>query len=187
MSRERCVMCDHELADNSDLGTVPEGENGGLCWRLFNGRCDFPAVNWRERANRLHRFAINACQADVEVFHGVIGSPVLDRPTVPPMDRRQLRVRLIREEAIKELVPAILNGDLVEVADGIADAIYVLLGTAAEFGIDMGPIWSAVHESNMRKGGGPVDEHGKAQKPSGWEPPPIRALLREQGWTEGES
>ena len=41
--------------------------------------------------------------------------------------------------------------NMVEVADGIADLIYVALGAALEFGIDIEPIFNEVHRSNMSK------------------------------------
>lgn len=69
---------------------------------------------------------------------------------------------------------------LVEVADGIADAIYVLLGTAIEAGVDMDPVFDEVHRSNMAKAGGPRRADGKVLKPAGWTPPDIAGVLARQ-------
>ena len=69
------------------------------------------------------------------------------------------------------------QGDLVEIADGLADLIYVLIGTSIAYGIDLEPIWDEVHKTNMAKVGGGVRGDGKILKPEGWEPPEIERLL----------
>jgi hypothetical protein len=67
------------------------------------------------------------------------------------------------------------------VADGIVDAIYVLIGAAITYGIDIRPVWQAVHAANMAKEGGATREDGKVQKPPGWQPPDIAGILAAQG------
>ena len=62
-----------------------------------------------------------------------------------------LRYDLIREE-LSEFQHAGANGDLVGVADALADLLYVVYGTAVSYGIDMEPIFTEVHRSNMSKG-----------------------------------
>jgi predicted HAD superfamily Cof-like phosphohydrolase len=118
-------------------------------------------------------------QRMVREFHNKFGQPVVEKPTDPNWDRSDLRIRLMREE-LNETVGAILAGDLVEVADGLADLIYVALGTAIEYGIDMEPIFREVHRSNMAKLPGNMREDGKVTKPEGWEPPRIAEILAEQ-------
>jgi hypothetical protein len=83
-------------------------------------------------------------------------------------------------EEIVELDRAMERGDLPGVADAVADAVYVLLGLAVTFGIDMRPVWAAVHAANMAKVGGPRRADGKRLKPDGWEPPDIAAILARQ-------
>jgi predicted HAD superfamily Cof-like phosphohydrolase len=102
-------------------------------------------------------------------------------PAMPPEEVLSLRMRLICEE-VEELHDAFVNGDLVAVADALADIAYVVEGTAAACGIHMKPIADAVHASNMAKVGGVLDETGKLQKPEGWVPPDVRAILIQQGW-----
>lgn len=98
----------------------------------------------------------------------------------PPSDRVQrLRRKLIREE-VNELLDGIDNNDLPEIADGCADAIVVIIGTAVSYGIDLRPIWDAVHKTNMAKIGGGKRADGKSLKPTDWQPPRIRQLLAEQ-------
>lgn len=97
---------------------------------------------------------------------------------------------LIREEYEKELVPALLKFEsapslenLVEVADGIADTIYVLCQLARVLGVPLDDVWRAVHSSNLRKVGpsGKVLRRadGKILKPEGWQPPNIFNVLHE--------
>lgn len=121
-------------------------------------------------------------QEDVQAFHEKFGALVNKQPTVPGMGERHLRRALIDEEVNKELGPAIIDGDLVKIADGMADAIYVILGTAVAFGIDLEPIWEEVHRTNMLKEAGGKRADGKILKPAGWKPPDVVGLLRNQGW-----
>ena len=50
-----------------------------------------------------------------------------------------------------ELVASMLKGDLVGVADGIADVLYVVIGTAVAYGINIKEIFDEVHRSNLSK------------------------------------
>jgi len=88
--------------------------------------------------------------ADITAFHRAGNAPVLDHPQIPPSDRVELRKRLIREE-VGETLTAIDEEDLVELADGIADSIVVLIGTALEYGIPLEEVWEEVHRANMDK------------------------------------
>lgn len=74
-------------------------------------------------------------------------------PSVPSQGTPALRETLIKEE-YKELLSALTEGDLKEIADGIADCLYVLIGTAVSYGIDLPAVWDAVHTHNMQKTGG---------------------------------
>lgn len=116
---------------------------------------------------------------DVLAFHEKFGSLILEEPAVPTLHTRELRRTLVKEE-IREFFEALDNSDIVKLADSIADAIVVLLGTAVSFGIDMRPIWNLVHEANMRKDGGGKRHDGKVLKPVGWVPPDIEGEIRRQ-------
>lgn len=122
---------------------------------------------------------MNKAQKDVQEFHEKFGVPVKKHPIIPSAARSWLRLSLIREE-IDELWEATLNKDLVKIADGITDSIYVLIGMAIEFGIDISPIWDEVHKTNMAKEGGGKSQEGKILKPDGWVAPDIERLLQEQ-------
>lgn len=86
----------------------------------------------------------------VEEFHREFGLPVRDRPLVPNSIERGLRVRLQKEET-EEFERASVRGDLVEVADGLADIVYVAYGAALVYGIDLDAVVAEVHRSNMTK------------------------------------
>lgn len=117
-------------------------------------------------------------QDDVEDFHRGFNVTVGDTPGIRG---ETLRGRLIREE-VGELLVAVAVNDLPNAVDGIVDSIYVLLGTAVTFGVDLQPIWEAVHATNMAKIGGTIRDDGKVLKPAGWVAPDIAKLLRAQGW-----
>jgi len=101
------------------------------------------------------------------------------KPHQPSFKKVSLRITLVKEE-MEETLDALDRSDIVDIADGIADSIVVLLGTAVTYGIDIRPIWNIVHESNMAKVGGPMREDGKRLKPEGWEPPKIVEEIRRQ-------
>lgn len=134
---------------------------------------------------------MNNEQQDVWDFHHVVCSDDLpDEPTYPGTPVVDLRMKLIGEEAAETLEELKLiragfytddpDRGLANLAKELCDLQYVLLGTAVQFGIDLEPIWNAVHTSNMAKASGPVNEHGKKLKPPGWQPPDIQRLIRQQ-------
>lgn len=92
-----------------------------------------------------------------------------------------LRGGLIHEESL-ELDIALFNNDLVEVADALGDLLYVVLGAFNTYGIDASSIFDEVHRTNMAKRGGKRLPTGKWEKPAGWKPPQIEAILVAQGW-----
>jgi predicted HAD superfamily Cof-like phosphohydrolase len=141
----------------------------------------------------------------VREFHHAFGIPVLDKPQVPPQERTLLKMKLILEETLETIGAAypglapyltevhddivkkmkLHGGDAVnlpEVADGLADVIYVVTGTNLEFGIDGDAVFSVVHEANMKKIGGSHSPLGKIMKPEGWVAPDIKGELVRQGW-----
>lgn len=102
-----------------------------------------------------------------------------NKPRFPDARVQTLRVRLIREEW-EEFVDAMVKKNLVEVADALGDLLYVIYGTGVAFGIDLEPIFSAIHRANMAKEGGVHRKDGKWVKPDNWKPPDIAGLLKEQ-------
>lgn len=118
-------------------------------------------------------------QTDVYDFHVATKSHIEEYPQIPTNEVVQLRKKLIEEEHI-EIQEALENGSLNQIAKEMCDLIYVVLGTAVSFGIDLNPIWDAVQASNMEKTKGERREDGKILKPEGWKPPNIASLIAEQ-------
>jgi predicted HAD superfamily Cof-like phosphohydrolase len=114
-------------------------------------------------------------------FHRAYGLPVRSEPTaaIGP-DQVTLRQALIEEET-RELAEAAQAGDLVGVADALADIVYVAYGTAHVYGIDLDAVLDEVHASNMTKlgaDGRPVRRaDGKVLKGPDYRPPDVRAVL----------
>lgn len=95
-------------------------------------------------------------------------------------------------EELEELLDAVKRESVPSIADAIADAIYILLGTAVMMQLPFQDIWNAVHSSNMQKrpanpgevGGGNERPYAqKVTKPEGWKPPDILTILLANGWT----
>lgn len=128
--------------------------------------------------------SLDEAQARVADFHAKFGVP--DRwsgieEKTPLLCDEKLRAALIAEES-GETVVAILRGDFPGAVDGLCDLIYVCLGAAVRWGVDLSPIFDAVHRANMAKDNGGTRGDGKVLKPPGWTPPDIAGLLKAQGW-----
>jgi predicted HAD superfamily Cof-like phosphohydrolase len=117
----------------------------------------------------------------VAEFHRAYGLPVCSSPQ-PNVDAGlvALRQSLIDEE-VGELRAAAAAGDLVGVADALADIVYVAYGTAHTYGIDLDAVLDEVHASNMTKlgsDGAPVRRaDGKVLKGPDYRPPDITTAL----------
>jgi len=99
------------------------------------------------------------CLNQVAEFHRTFKHPILDTPQIPSEDRCKLRVALIAEE-LKELEVAILENDIVGVADALADIQYVLSGAVLEFGLGgkFKALFDEVQRSNMSKACNTIEE-----------------------------
>jgi len=116
---------------------------------------------------------------DVKDFHIAFGQRVGTRPELPNMNERNLRIKLLAEE-YREYTVAENENDIVEIADALADIIYIACGTAVSYGIPLDILFAEVHRSNMAKlVNGKVlrREDGKIQKPEGWKAPDVKAIL----------
>lgn len=130
-------------------------------------------------------------QADVRQFMievKEVGVPTTPNPAVlmnSAIDHRAFLMRLIDEEAT-ELRDHLLRPDyddvtaFTDIADDLADLIYVTLQAANALGINLSPIWEEVQRSNMAKKGGETRADGKQLKPTGWTPPNLRPLIEDQ-------
>jgi predicted HAD superfamily Cof-like phosphohydrolase len=116
----------------------------------------------------------------VEIFHETFQHPVRTYPDAAP-DEWELRYALIAEE-LEEYFQAAQAGDVVEIADALADLIYVVFGAALAHGIPIEEVFYEVHESNMSKltNDGKVlrREDGKILKSDQYRPPDVARVLR---------
>ena len=100
-------------------------------------------------------------------FMEAFGQEVLIAPTTPDPSVAKLRLELIREE-VAELQAAVDGMDMLAIADGLTDILYVVYGAGHAFGIDLDECFHEVHSSNMTKlgpGGRPLyREAGKVMK-----------------------
>jgi predicted HAD superfamily Cof-like phosphohydrolase len=118
-------------------------------------------------------------------FNDACGCHREPKPRIPVEhpETIQMRIDLITEET-QELAQALSDNDVVEVADALADLLYVVYGAAHTFGIDIQPIFDEVHRSNMAKVGadGKVIRRsdGKILKPEGWTPPNVKGEIEKQ-------
>jgi predicted HAD superfamily Cof-like phosphohydrolase len=126
---------------------------------------------------------------DIKEFQTTFGLGVKATPGFPEIDVIKLRHKLITEE-VRELTEAefgpdgVYHGyDIIEAADAITDCLYVLLGTACEYGLidQIDECWKAVHTNNMSKVGpdGKVlrREDGKIIKPAGFQPVNLEPII----------
>ena len=92
-----------------------------------------------------------------------------------------LRISLISEE-LEELKKAILDNNIVEIADALTDILYVTYGAGHAFGINLDKCFNEVQESNMSKldqDGKPIfNEHGKVMKGPNYFKPDLSKFLR---------
>jgi predicted HAD superfamily Cof-like phosphohydrolase len=119
---------------------------------------------------------------DVKDFHIAFGQRVSHKPELPDEDERHLRKTLLQEE-FNEYVQAERDDDIVEIADALADIIYIACGTAVSYGIPLDKVFNEVHRSNMAKlvDGKPIyRDDGKVLKPEGWTPPDIERILEQE-------
>jgi len=118
----------------------------------------------------------------VAEFMNAFGQTVETEPTWTSVS--ELRYDLIDEE-LKELRRALIERDIVEVADALTDLLYVVYGAGHSFGLDLDKCFEEVHNSNMTKlgpEGKPIyREDGKVMKGPGYRAPDLKTLLGLKG------
>lgn len=149
---------------------------------------------------RSNYFTMSAC-AQFDWRQKIPGSP-----TIPPLEVRMLRAKLIMEEALEtvealgievHILPdsvdtgVIRKGGVIfsqgqepnlqEIIDGNCDEIYVCVGTLLACGVHDTPHLEEVCKANDKKfpGGKPAgfNQSGKYTKPVGWTPPNHKLML----------
>ncbi len=117
-------------------------------------------------------------QKDVEKFM-LAGEQSINKALDLENDQSRLYMNLITEE-YKETLSAYEDGDMIEVADGLADMVWVIMGMCNSCGINFDSVWEEVRASNMSKfidGKSIKNEHGKIMKPATYFKPNIKKAL----------
>ncbi len=117
-------------------------------------------------------------------FHRAFNLPMQQLPSAD-IDHALARLRVaLLEEEVGEFVAASGRGDLVGIADALADIVYVAYGTALTYGIDLDAVLQEVHRSNMSKLGSDgkplIRSDGKVLKSERYFPPDIESVLQLQ-------
>jgi predicted HAD superfamily Cof-like phosphohydrolase len=118
---------------------------------------------------------------NVGVFMHSFGQDVKTKPELPSEEVQRLRYELINEE-LTELHCGMMNDDIVEIADALADLLYVVYGAGHAYGIDLDKCFNEVHRSNMSKlgaDGKPIyREDGKVMKGPAYFAPDLESIIR---------
>ena len=117
----------------------------------------------------------------VKKFMQTFGQEVKLKPSFSTEKINDLRYNLVKEE-LEELKQAIVNKDLLEVADALTDILYVTYGAGHAFGINLDACFSEVQNSNMSKldnDGKPIyNESGKVMKGPNYYKPNLSKFLK---------
>lgn len=126
-------------------------------------------------------------QNDVEMFMNIggqeypagQGTHLYSKPEENE-DQIQLYMDLITEE-YEETLAAYKAGDVVELADGLADMVWVIMGMASSLDIEFEDVWEEVRRSNMSKFVDGVairnPDTGKIMKPDTFSEPDLKTVL----------
>ena len=127
-------------------------------------------------------------------FHDVMGIETATSPRAIPVEDVPVVIELIREEFEDELIPALQEGNVVEIYDAALDILYVTYGLLNRAGMDAEPGYDEVQASNMSKlgaDGKPIIAQkndpdgtfpGRVKKGPNYFKPNLARVLRDQGW-----
>ena len=116
----------------------------------------------------------------VRLFMKTYGQEVKEKAEFSDAKTNKLRIDLIKEE-LEELIQAMNDKNLLEVADALTDILYVTYGAGHAFGIDLDKCFDEVQNSNMSKlgeDGKPLyNEAGKVMKGPNYFKPDLSKYL----------
>ena len=116
----------------------------------------------------------------VGLFMSTFGQEVKKKSELSSEKINSLRLSLIQEE-LDELNTAIIEKDILEVADALTDLLYVVYGAGHSWGIDLDKCFKEVQRSNMSKlgiDGKPIyNEHGKVMKGPNYSKPNLKKFI----------
>ena len=117
----------------------------------------------------------------VKTFMQTFGQEVKLKPSFSTEKINDLRYNLVKEE-LEELKQAIVNKDLLEVADALTDILYVTYGAGHAFGLDLDSCFEEVQNSNMSKlgdNGKPIyNDAGKVMKGPNYYKPDLSKFVK---------
>jgi len=117
---------------------------------------------------------------NVKTFMETFGQIVRAKPQFPDDKTMQLRFDLIKEE-LQELKYAMKTKNLKEIADALADILYVTYGAGYAYGINLDKCFKEVQRANMSKlgkDGKPIYyEKGKVMKGPNYSEPNLKQFV----------
>ena len=117
---------------------------------------------------------------DVKIFMETFGQMIRTKPQFPDEETMQLRYDLIKEE-LNELEQAMKTKNLKEIADALADILYVTYGAGYAYGINLDKCFKEVQRANMSKlgnDGKPIyNEKGKVMKGPNYSEPNLKQFV----------
>ena len=118
---------------------------------------------------------------DVKKFMETFGQMVRTKPQFPDEKTMRLRYDLIKEE-LNELELAMKSKNLKEIADALADILYVTYGAGYAYGINLDKCFKEVQRANMSKlgkDGKPIfNEKGKVMKGPNYTKPDLSKFVK---------
>lgn len=118
----------------------------------------------------------------IKKFHEVYQRPISNELIELDKGNIDLRNDLLLEE-VNELIEATQKNDIIGMADGICDVIYIVLGTAIQNGlhVHLPDCFKEIQRSNMTKldkDGKPIfREDGKILKSELYSPPDLKNII----------
>ena len=117
---------------------------------------------------------------DVKKFMQTFGQMVRTKPQFPDEKTMRLRYDLIKEE-LNELELAMKSKNLKEIADALADILYVTYGAGYAYGINLDKCFKEVQRANMSKlgnDGKPIyNDKGKVMKGPNYLAPNLKQFV----------
>ena len=117
---------------------------------------------------------------DVQKFMQTFGQMVRTKPQFPDEKTMRLRYDLIKEE-LNELELAMKSKNLKEIADALADILYVTYGAGYAYGINLDKCFKEVQRANMSKlgnDGKPIyNDKGKVMKGPNYLAPNLKQFV----------
>ncbi|MGO2600835.1 MAG: nucleoside triphosphate pyrophosphohydrolase family protein [Brevibacterium aurantiacum] len=125
-------------------------------------------------------------QKDVELWHKQAGHPAPRSPEIGTIEHAEFRTEMLIEEGVTEYLEAVRSGSIVDLADSLADTLWIILGTAVGHGVDVQSLFAEISRSNFSKfdaDGNPVPHPtipGKIGKSELYHSPNLGPILARQ-------